>query len=221
MAATYCTVANVQTFLQLADAFSGSTTPTTTVVTEFIERNEDYINSKVHRSWKSITVTNEYYDYDGSRRIDLNHRNIVTLVSGTDKIEVWNHHTSDAYKDFVADYTEGRGDDFWIDYTLGILYFEDQDPSPGHERVRMTYRYYESTVPKDIEKACILLTAADIIANESESSLMDTTSEGSMVYDSRHTKWKEEAEKILDNYFVPLISSHTLSGPRRRWGRGW
>ena len=50
MAAIYCTASQVAEFLQVAN-FSGSTTPTSTVVESFIEMSQERINQLTDHAW--------------------------------------------------------------------------------------------------------------------------------------------------------------------------
>lgn len=49
--------------------FSGSTTPTSTVVEDLISQSEREINKVCNHAWASVTVSNEYYYFGGVPRV--------------------------------------------------------------------------------------------------------------------------------------------------------
>jgi hypothetical protein len=178
---TYTTAAKVASQLRLILpstqarlTFSASTDPTLLEVENFILEAEDDIDRATNHAWRAVTMTNEYHDlsglYTGRYRqelpVKLHHRSIRAMVSGTDKIELWDGTT---WKDLVLTangYTEGRANDFWIDYTHGWIYFVSTKPYISERGIRVTYRYGESSVPGDIQSICTLLAAAKIIASD-------------------------------------------------------
>lgn len=196
--ATYTTNAKVAAFLGLP-AFSANTIPTDSQVDAFIYRSQDYIDMRTKHAWRSTTVTDEYYDNkevyeDGFLKVYLNHRKIRTLATGSgDKLEVWN---GSSWEDWVAagsGKTEGRANDFWVDYTNGIL-FINVSGSYVSNALRMTYRYGDSTVPFDIEQAATLLTAIDVTLATQRTSARPDESDNSTIY-----IWRRQIESILTN----------------------
>ena len=178
MAVTYTTAANVASLLRLINpstqarlTFTISTDPTLLEVEAFINEAEDEIDRATNHAWRAVTVTNEYHNltglYTGEYRqelpVKLNHRSIRAMISGTDKIEYWN---GSSWIDMVATLTEGRANDFWVDYTHGWIFFVNTKPYRANRGVRITYRYGEATVPGDIQNIATLLAAAKIIASD-------------------------------------------------------
>ena len=169
MTVTYCTAAQVAAYLQRA-AFSGSTTPTSTIVEGYINQAESEINRHTGTAWMPVTVTNEIHrmDYRPSRNVKqwrpqvaLDYRPIRTLTVSTDKIEVYN---GSSWVEWVATKTEGRNDDFWVDYANGIIFFEKGYPIyPFNEGVRLTYRYGHSTVAGWVQELAIMMAALRVI----------------------------------------------------------
>jgi len=119
--------ADVSNFLRYpTGGFSASTYPTSTTVGTFIDYIESEISHKTKMAFTSTTVSNEFYDYDGSGYLKLKNRNIVSFTSGTDKMEVYELVSSETYTDMILTtngYVEGRGSDFWVDYTVGMVHF--------------------------------------------------------------------------------------------------
>ena len=214
MAVEYCAVTDVQRMLAVATPYSGSTNPTTTQVESFINEAEDTIDQQTQHAWRTVTVSNEFYDFptqvstyarglSGSRGgingipIHLRHRKITTFASGTDKLEVWD---GSSYVDWIATKTEGRADDFWIDQEQGILYIRYYYPYFIKKAIRLTYRYGESTVPNDIQQATAMMAAIKIIMSDDRShNVIETGDPTRQNYDQRISKWQADINRILRN----------------------
>ena len=174
---TYTTAAKVASLLRLINSaqtrltFSASTDPTLLEVENFILEAEDEIDRATNHAWRAANITNEYHNlsglYTGAYRqelpVKLNHRSVRAMVSGTDKIEYWD---GSSWIDMVATLTEGRANDFWLDYTHGWIFFVNTKPYYADRGIRVTYRYGESSVPGDIQNITTLLAAAKIIASD-------------------------------------------------------
>lgn len=200
MVAEYCTLAQVASFLGVT-TFASGTDPTDTEVTEFIEGNQDTIDAETMHSWRITTITAEthhltypsYQRRDGAE-IFLQHRNITTLASGTDVLEIWN---GSIFEDYLVTRTEGRNNDFWVDDEMGIIFIKTFPRNlPRYFAVRVTYRYGESAATKDIRKACILMTARDILGSEDRSVLLpEGTSNIGLT--TKADIWQKEVDMIL------------------------
>lgn len=212
MAVTYTTAAKVSSLMRLIDptdqsrlTFDTDTDPTLAEVEAAINRAEDRIDKETNHAWRAVTVTDEYYDllcdfgrfYKRQYAIHLKHRKINELVSGTDKIEIWD---GSAWVDLVLDangYTEGRGGDYWVDYNQGIIYLVNKRPWVLENGIRVSYRYGEASVPGDIETACTKLAAIEIAeTNDYVVTLPDGVSEYGI--SSKVDKWQSDVDKILD-----------------------
>ena len=205
----YCTSQNVFSFLQLGTTsglggtdFSVSTTPTKAQVEEWIIESEDDINRGTLNSWKSKTITKEYHTikaptryYEGTK-IFIGNRNITTFVSGTDKIEVWN---GSEWEDYLVTRTEGRNKDYWVNEVDGILWLRTYPRILRRDNdVRLTYRFKEPSVPGDIKKACIRLTAITAIQSDDKSLLIPEGSQNIPLFEKTKI-WQKEADKIIQN----------------------
>lgn len=214
MVVTYCTSAEVAKFLWVNDGadYSASTKPTQAAVKEAINRVESIIDKATKHAWRKISITNEYHNYlipsfahrrpfgwvrgrQPDRGIYLNHRAIRTFVSGTNKIEIW---TGSAWVDLALTangYTEGRDDDYWIDYEGGIIYFVDETPAIGKKMVRVTYDYGESSVPEDIKEWCIKQTAINLLYSDDRSAFV-VDGMDNIGLDPKIRAWKEDIKEI-------------------------
>lgn len=213
MTVTYTTAVKVASLMRLLNqstqarlTFSTDTDPTLAEVEATINRMEDHIDRETCHAWRAIQVTDEYYNipyncynfYQRQFPIHLKHRKINTLVSGTDKIEVWN---GNEWEDLVLDangYTEGRDGDYWVDYNQGVIYLVKKRPWTLDKGIRVSYRYGESSVPGDIEEACTKLVAIDIAENDD---FVVQLPEGTDKYGimSKVDSWKEDVKRILYN----------------------
>jgi len=203
--ATYCTADDVRRVLQVDFDFSSQKLPTDTDVEASIEEAEDEIDQETQHAWRAVTVTNEFYDIpiqayrEGvGTPIHLKHRNVRTLASGSgDKLEVWD---GSSYEDWLTTKTEGRANDYWLDEELGILYIRRYWKYYWKKAIRMTYRYGESTVPKDIRKATAMLAAIDFIMSDDLSASLNETGDSMRVgHESRIEIMRERVEKIIRN----------------------
>lgn len=133
---TYVSVERVGEFLNFnqPSGFTSYTIPSSGSISRRIERVEDFVDRFTRHSYRSNTVSNEYYDWPYYRfrnvrwrflheegSIHLRHYPIRTLNSALgDKLQVWNGST---YDDFLTSKTEGRANDYWVDETEGIIHF--------------------------------------------------------------------------------------------------
>ena len=219
----YCTTAQVFSFLQLSSNndlqfdgkkdFSTNTKPTKEEVEEMINESEDIIDTETMHGWREITVTNEthhlnypsYHYRDGST-VKLIHRNIRTLSSGSgDKIEIWN---GSDYVDYLATKVEGRNKDYWVNYEQGMIFIKAYPAYlPRTFGARITYRYGETTVPNDIKRACVLLTAIQLLQSEDRSVLLPEGT-NNISYDKKIDNWEKRAYDILSRRReLPVITT--------------
>jgi len=203
MVVTYCTSNQVAQFLQRA-LFTDApdTTPSKTVVEELINRNEDFIDEETGHAWRTRTITDEFIEQfvfvaGIGYAFNLRHRVITTISTGAgDKIQIFDGSN---FIDYAATKTSGRAEDFFVDETNGVIYIRDRSifyPKGN----KFTYRYGDTTVARDIEKACILLTAADILTMLDKSGRFADDGPSSRIsHRDRIELWQQQANDILDN----------------------
>lgn len=68
----------------------------------------------------------------------------------------------------------GGGGSFIVDGSTGIVTFVDNLPSLGFRKIRSSYTYGKVSVPKVVERLCILLSVRDVIISKSNSSQFDS-----------------------------------------------
>mgnify|MGYP001346970816 CR=1 FL=1 len=179
MAVYYTTHGQVSDFLQM-DAFSGSTTPTSSQVELLIENNETFIDEYTDHAWSSSragTVTKEPLKVQtvasntiGNRGvIQLDHYPLISLTN----LHVWK---GGSFVDYVAssDYTAGTftdplSGDYWVDSENGKIYLKSYqqfnlNSSATGVKAYATYTYGTASTPADIRKATMLMTAADVVS---------------------------------------------------------
>ena len=117
----------------------------------------------------------------------------LKLLSYGDALEVWENN---AYVDYLATKTEGRANDYWLNYEKGVLYIFDL-PSRKENAVRIKYRYGGTTVPLDIERACTLMTAIDLVTSDDRSVLLPSGDNSALRMSEKIEVMQREVEKIL------------------------
>lgn len=213
MAEIYTTGSDVGNLLRFTIDCSSS--PTATQVTDYIERNQDVIDQRTGMTYgQTKTETREWHDlpliytFGWGSFITLKRRAVKTDCTGLkldagacDKLEIWSGATGN-FTD-ITNKTESynivaeRGELYMRGFLFSIL---------RKNRLRVTYRYGEDTVPRDIEKACLLMTCIDIVRS---SFRMDEIAFGGKAINKETSmkSWEDEIERIIRNreevYFIP------------------
>ena len=207
MAVTYCTVEDVADFLRVP--ITATTTPNKTQVEKLINRQEEVLDRRIgHTFGREKTVSREIHDlallytFGWGTPIWLQHRNIKPLsASSGDKIEVW-QGASSAYDDII------NSNEFYeFDEVYGRLYLRGFLFSIMRKnRIRVTYRYGDTTVPEDVKDACVKLVAINFL---STSFRMDQVPFGgsNVNIDNSIKLWQEDIEDCILNrrevFFIP------------------
>ena len=210
----YTTPGKVASQLRLIDqttqarlAFTSTTDPTLSEVERYIMEAMDNIDRRTHHAWRETQVTDEYYDIVNHRGryrrrdipLHLKHRDLNTLVSGTDKIEIWD---GSEWVDLVLianGYTEGRDEDYWVDYKQGVIYFVNEFPYYKTMGVRTSYKYGKSSVPGDIEEAATKLASINLLETNNYTVALAGCDEQYAV-SSKVDSWQRRINTILNNY---------------------
>lgn len=196
-AITYATPAGVSALLG-GIKFDMISMPTLAHVASMIVESEGDLNRDTDHSWKEVTITEELPDildhyHQGGRPVYLRHMSIKDFTSGTDKIEVWD---GSSWTDWVATKTEGRADDFWVDYNKGIVFLNNLTYEPQvRDKVRVTYRYGDDTVPADIKKACEMYTAIKLVTGDDRSNILPEGGDN-LNYRDKIETWRKYIEEV-------------------------
>jgi len=219
---TYTTVRKVENFLQLQTTLTDSTKPTVQQVVELINRVEDEIDQRTGHAWRlrysetqtalDMTAKYEYhdiseaYEYQSGIPIYLKHRQIRTLDTDEgDVIQIWD---GESWYDWTTNYTEGRGEDYWLDYTNGILFLKTRYGIRKPLGLRIKYRYGETVVNKIVEDIATKMVAIDILLNETNMTIIPEGS-SAMTIQQRIEIMRQQIEEKLQSikeFQIPAIS---------------
>lgn len=210
---SYTSPSRVASRLQIRNSqnlaqFDGTTKPNIFEVIEMIQEVEDRIDRLTNHAWRSrysydSNDSNDYeihnvenpYKYVTGIPIYLNHRHLRSLSAASgDVFQLWN---GSEWEDWLANRTEGRGNDYWVDHRQGIIFLRTYIYWRRPLSVRLRYRYGEQTVAEDVKRAATYLVAADIARNDDRSFLLP---EGSQNVDlgKKIELWEKQAYDILD-----------------------
>lgn len=187
---TYCTHDDVSSFL----AVDGFNTTDGLRVDNLINMNEDEIDRRTLHAFRTITVTNETHNVDSrfrwrfGRAVYLNNRNIT---SGSTSIQVYDGSTWASWGTEGTDWTVNN--DIGVVYVRGFWYWTERDMI-----MRISYTYGESSVPKDIKKACVLLTAIDIVSNENALFLLPEGGDNVSLM-QKADLWQKKADQLISD----------------------
>ena len=210
---TYTTVREVESLLQLP-TLSDTTNPSVQEVVQVINRVEDKIDYVTGHAWRTrYSNTNsglavesddyEYYDIDGvyeyqtGTPIYLKHRKIKAFdASEGDALQFW---TGSEWEDWLSEKTEGRNNDFWVDYERGILYMRGYWYTRKPQGLRLKYRYGEKTVDMGINDIATKMAAIDVLTGMDPRAMI-VQEGGVMTHDVRVSRWRNETKENLTRY---------------------
>ena len=199
MAVTYCTVEDISDFMRVP--ISSTTTPNKAQVEKIINRMEEVLDRRIgHTFGRNKTISKEIHDlpllytFGWGTPIYLQHRNIRDLSNAAgDKIEVWKG-SGNEYDDILTD-----SQWYQFDPVYGRLYLRGFIFSIMRKnRIRVTYRYGDETVPLDVADACIKLVSINLLTT---SLRMDRLPVGgsAMTWNDIIAQWKEDIEECVMN----------------------
>ena len=102
-----------------------------------------------------------------------------------------------AFSDAGGD--QARLKDWWIDYEIGMIYFNNSYPFFEHNAVKVSYIYGERYLEKAIEEAATKLVAVDLLMADDRSVLIPEGSQN-VPLAQKIQMFKEEANSILNRY---------------------
>jgi len=198
---TYATVVDVERLTGIN--FTATSTPSIEDVEDFLLDAEDEIDYRTGHAWREASVADEYHDFPRHPIISgvsfwypirLHHRSVRSFDSNSgDKIEVWD---GSSWTDWVSEKTEGRDEDWWCNYTLGIIWIRRPTLLYRLHACRVTYRYGETSVPRDVKRAAAMLAAIQVLrANDMVGISPDNAT--SITVDRKIESWKTEIDEII------------------------
>lgn len=198
----YCTIEDISDFLGID--ITENSNPSIRQVTKWILANQEEIDYLTGHTWQQ----EKFYIHDQANvwnqlqwgrgmPIELKHRYVKPFdTTKGDSFEIWDgmQWTAQASdnNNFIY-FDEQKG----IAYIRGYLY-----TVLVNNRFRITYRYggnNEGTraVPRDISKACWLLTAIDIVSRDFKFSQVAYGAEGAVPKEVLMKRWQDKIDKII------------------------
>ena len=175
---TYCTVKQVASRCNFIGQDGGRRAifgtdpkiPSLDEVQDMINEAEEWINESCQTAFGDLflQVTDELLDSHSDymeQSVHLNHANIMDFDNGEgDKLEVW---TGSIWEDWIVTKSEGRDADFFVDYSMGKVYFISSINRRDRRNIKATYRVNRSaTVPLPISYAASYLAGINILNSE-------------------------------------------------------
>ena len=206
----YTSIRNIQRFIRLPE-ITNSTTPSIQDVAIIIKQMQDRIDYKTGHAWRTRysgtktgdeqTQREEYYDldllyeYHTGRPVYLKHRFIYTMDANEgDAVEVWN---GNEWEDWIANRTEGRGEDFWLDYDEGTFFLNARWGITRPKGIRFKYRYGEREVNELVQNICTKMVAIELIYGESRNVFVQEGQFAAMSLGNKVDKWQEDIERDM------------------------
>ena len=166
------------------------------ILTNYINRATDAIEKYCSRRFAFDTYTNQEYDGTGTNRINLKNYPIISLTSLEERTSgfsntSWETIDADFYKDLD---NEGQ-----VYFTGGF--------TRGVRNYRVTYSAGYTTIPNDLQQACITLVS--FFDNQTRSSGMKSETLGEYSYtkedDINATIKNLGLDEILNFYRNPVV----------------
>jgi len=112
--------------------------------------------------------------------------------------------TQHQFKSDIGAFSDAGGDqarlkDWWIDYEIGMIYFNNSYPFFEHNAVKVSYIYGERYLEKAIEEAATKMVAVDLLMADDRSVLIPEGSQN-VPLAQKIQMFKEEANSILNRY---------------------
>lgn len=203
----YCSVKNVADWLRID--IDENTDPNIEMTNEFILVAQDIIDRRTAHSWRSEKqkrnevhdIPDSLWDYGQGIPLFLQHRMIKTPFDATkgDKFEIWDGNT------FIEQDVTENDNFIHFEKTSGTYYIRGFFFTIlNKKRFRITYRYgsdqENEIVPRDIQRACILLAAIDILSTDFQMSKIPYGGEGTISKRETVQNWKELVNEIIDDH---------------------
>lgn len=212
--AEYCSVKDIADWLRID--INENTDPSIEMINEFIFVNQDLIDRKTAHSWRTEKqkrnevhdIPDSLWDYGQGIPIFLQHRMVKPFdETKGDRFEIW-----DGVK-FIKQEGVNENENFLhFEETSGTFYIRGFFFTIlKKKRFRITYRYgsdqENELVPRDIKRACILLTAIDVLSTDWQMSQIPFGGEGNISKENMIRKWEKNVEGIIDDHveFITIL----------------
>jgi len=206
--AYYCQVKDVADWLRIT--INANSDPSASIVEDYIMSNEDRIDRLTGHTWlvdKKVTQefsVNQLYDWGRGMPLFPRKRNLKPFdPTKGDKFEVWDG----AYWSDQTPQSQDNNSIVYFQEIKGMVYLRGYLFTPLRtNRFRVTYRYggdnevnpaEEDTVPRDIQKACKLMTCIDILSTDFQMSQIAYGGEGNIDKQKVMDRWQEEIDNII------------------------
>jgi hypothetical protein len=212
----YCSVNDVERILGVG---RGYFTPTSSPLTYddielMINMFEDDIDRETQFAWRIKTANNGRYEDHSLGRVglrgswfvwlgypvSLKYRSVRQLDKSLgDRLEIFN---GNAWEDWLTTKTEGIGQDYWVDYSMGTIYFRGLWVYLGLKEYvcRIIYRYGDTSVPRDVSIACAYYTAAHLVRTNDRLMLLPEGGSQTVNASKKADDWEAKAKNILEQY---------------------
>ena len=201
----YCTVKEIADYLRIP--ITANTDPNTSMIKNFIMDNEDDMDRRMGHTFMQGKQVTEVFDvsylWDWSRGLPLfpRHRSLKPFDrTKGDKFEAWNGTDFDDFTSSI-EFETIKG----TMYVRGFLF-----TTITKSRFRVTYRYGGNNegqaIPRDISKACKLLTSVDVLDTDFKMSELAYGGEGTISKDKLTVKWADNANDIIRRHEEIIVS---------------
>tara|TARA_R110002020_G_scaffold81904_3_gene203043 strand:+ start:1566 stop:3188 length:1623 start_codon:yes stop_codon:yes gene_type:complete len=175
-----------------------------------VDSTEGFLKSGVGSVGGTTAGLRAIFSYTGKSATQFTGvKTIAVTASGG--LPATNIGTSVKQHQFGLSLQGGSGDqarlkDWWIDYEMGIIYFNNSYPFFEHNAVKVSYIYGERYLEKAIEEAATKMVAADLLLSDDRSVLIP---EGSQNVDlgAKIQLFRKEAEELLVRYKEVVVFS--------------
>lgn len=201
--------------------FSNISHPTYDTVCRWIAANEDQIDQRLMRSWRTRYVKDQILDIPRYQHDENSWRSDYFLYGGYtiplkrdvlpwdpekgDKLEVRTY--SGLWNDISNDLSENAlgSQNFSFDYKGGRLMLRTHFRQPRYDAVRISYRYggNEEDVPPAIQRLCSLMTAKQVLNSQFWTVKVGTGKDIAGVKNSMLDSWDHEINAIISSYQRP------------------
>ncbi len=203
----YCQVKDISDWIRIP--INANTDPNTSMINDYIMANEDEIDRLTGHTWLTDKQVIEVFTvaklYDWGRGMPLfpRHRNIKDFSQAAgDKLEIW---SGDEWA--LQDVPAGDGGLIYFETIKGVAYVRGfLFTILRQSRFRITYRYggdnetsvsETATIPRDIQKACKLMTCIDLLSTDFHMSQVAYGGEGNVDKGNIMEKWQKEVDRII------------------------